>query len=60
MLEPAEQDHIAETILTESPLAVIRARLANADADFAAENTVENSDALWRARFDRLQATIAF
>ena len=54
-LEPGEQDHIAETILTEPPLAVIRARLAEAEADFAAGNTVEDGDAFWRMRLDRLQ-----
>ena len=30
-LESGEQDYIAETILTERPLAVIRARLAEAE-----------------------------
>jgi hypothetical protein len=59
-LEPGEQDYIAETILTERPLAVIRARLAEAEADFAAGNTVEDSDAFWRLRLDRLQETIVF
>ena len=59
-LEPWEQDYIAETILTEPPLAVIRARLAEADVNFAAGNTVEDSDAFWRTRLDRLQETIVF
>ncbi len=59
-LEPGEQDHIAETILTEPPLSVIRARLAEAEADFAAGKTVEDSDAFWCARLDRLQKTIVF
>ncbi len=59
-LEPGEQDHIAKTILTDPPLAVIRARIAEADADFATGNTVEDSDAFWRVRLDRLQETIVF
>ncbi len=59
-LEPGEQDHIAETILTDPPLAVIRARFAEADTDFAAGNTVKDSDAFWRTRLDRLQETIVF
>ena len=46
-LEPGDQDHIAETILTDPPLAVIRARLAEADADFAAGNTIDDSDAFF-------------
>jgi len=59
-LEPGEQEHIAETILAELPHAVIRARLAEADADFVAGNAVEDNDAFWRLRLDRLQETIVF
>ena len=59
-LEPGEQDHIAEAILTKPPLASIRARLAEADADFAAGNSVGDSDAFWRMRLDRPQETIVF
>jgi hypothetical protein len=59
-LELADQDHIARTILADPPLALIRARLSEADADLEAGRIATDAHAFWAARLEPLQEPIVF